>query len=424
MATSKPNNGTSLLDDNLNMDKASFMIKPNDFSSLQCDQCGSLDIVDTTEGYVCRACGVVLEFQKLEYYRPYNNDIVQYATLSTTQVGTTKERLCQANSDKFLRLGKLQSIQNNEKSVITKAKYETSRLCDYLGISESRKEAIITKFKQFRLKIKPGTMYRNPNKLIPLIIYFDCKLNGIALREQDLLEIAKIKKKDFNAFKLKIQEFLPDYKYRDRKKCVFKRLYGLVATYERGVPFYYSCKKFIDKFWPIIKNTKDDVIVGLAASIVALIDKNYDSTKFSVNTICSELGIKPSTIHSQVKTKIFKKYNLPNFDTLVKSRMILREFLIKIGLMEDKDKISGNNNIKITLKGNALQTFNYYNIDEYYFYILHDIYRYPVFILLRPMQTASGAEKTSNKGNSLIHCHIQFKLMFWWFAPPTGPPSP
>ncbi len=32
----------------------------------QCDICGSQDIMETREGFTCRACGIVLEAQKLE----------------------------------------------------------------------------------------------------------------------------------------------------------------------------------------------------------------------------------------------------------------------------------------------------------------------------------------------------------------------
>ncbi|MFX1393532.1 MAG: hypothetical protein ACFFAH_08150 [Promethearchaeota archaeon] len=425
MASLNVNKRTNLQNSNLNINKASFIIKSEDFSSLQCDKCASVDIIETIEGYVCRTCGIVLPYQKLEYHRPYNSEVVQHAALGITQVGTPMERLHHSNSDRLLRLSKLQSIQDNEKSVIDKAKIEISRIFNCLGIPESRKESVITKFKEIRSKIKSGTKYRTPDKLIPLIIYFDCKLNGIALKEQDLLEVSKIEKKAFNAFKLKITEFLPEYKHRDRKECILQRLYGLVATYERGMPFYYSCKKFLYKFWPIIKNTKDDVIVGLAASVVALIDKNYDKLRFSVNTICTELGIKPSTIHSQVKKKIFEYYDLPKFDTLVKSRTILREFMVRIGLAGYDDHMVQSDIVEIKITGDAGQTFNNYDNDFYYFYIMKDVYGYPVFVSLRPLKDESNysiINDSKYQNSPIVLEDMPFELLFWWFAQPKGPP--
>ena len=35
-------------------------------SSEQCDVCDSIDIIETSEGYTCRDCGIVLEVQKLD----------------------------------------------------------------------------------------------------------------------------------------------------------------------------------------------------------------------------------------------------------------------------------------------------------------------------------------------------------------------
>ena len=65
---------------------------------LTCDICGSCDIVETIEGYSCRNCGVVLDTLKLEYHQPYNKDIMQYAVLGTTQIGSPRERAQLGNS--------------------------------------------------------------------------------------------------------------------------------------------------------------------------------------------------------------------------------------------------------------------------------------------------------------------------------------
>ncbi len=61
-------------------------------SDLSCDICSSENIKDTSEGYVCGDCGVVLEIQKLQYHHPYDDNIVQYAPLGKTQIGTIRER--------------------------------------------------------------------------------------------------------------------------------------------------------------------------------------------------------------------------------------------------------------------------------------------------------------------------------------------
>ncbi len=56
-------------------------------SSERSDMCGSMDIIETYEGYTCYNSGIVLEVQKLEYNRPYDKDILQHAVISKTQIG-------------------------------------------------------------------------------------------------------------------------------------------------------------------------------------------------------------------------------------------------------------------------------------------------------------------------------------------------
>ena len=94
---------------------------------LSCDCCGSLDIIEEREGYICRDCGIELQIKKFEYHRPYNEECVQYAVLGTTQIGTKGERYKYSNSVRFEKLNKLHSIKENEKAVLDEAKLEIRR---------------------------------------------------------------------------------------------------------------------------------------------------------------------------------------------------------------------------------------------------------------------------------------------------------
>jgi len=154
---------------------------------------------------------VVLEVQKFEYNRPYKENRLQHAILGVTQIGSVRERFQYQNSVRLEKLNKLHSIINNKGSVFNKARIEISRILDYLNLPESRKRAIFVKFKNFYTALKPGTKYRNPEKLVPLTIYFYLKFQNISIKEAELLEISKISKREFNAFKLQIQNFFPQY---------------------------------------------------------------------------------------------------------------------------------------------------------------------------------------------------------------------
>ena len=114
-------------------------------SDFKCDICESTDIIETREGYVCRDCGLVLEIKKLQYDRPYNEDIIQHAKgLSTTQIGTKRERTTSPHSTRLQRLNKYNSIKDNEKAVFEKVRIEVSRIFNALDLAscDSVKEMI------------------------------------------------------------------------------------------------------------------------------------------------------------------------------------------------------------------------------------------------------------------------------------------
>jgi len=370
-----------------------------DITDLVCDICSSIDIIETREGYTCRTCGIVLEVQKLEYYRPYNDDIIQHAVLGTTQIGSKRERLRSPSSARLEKLNKLQSIKENKAAVLNKARIEISRIFTSLELPESKKEFIFTKFKKFRESLSPGTKYRSPEKLVPLAIYFSFKAQNISINEVELLNVSKITKKEFNAFKLQITNFEPKYHERNRKDYIIQKIMELSEHFDLGMPFYYQSKKILYKLWESIKCTKDDVVAGLVASISALC--SYKD-KVNVNSICKRLGIKMSTIQSQVKRRIFERLRIAGFVSLVKSSDLLRRILIRMGLMENQEDAYIIPNIitptpvdplnvesalspeliQIQL-GSAVNIFNGVDNIDYYIYALKDDKGYPLYISLK-----------------------------------------
>ncbi|GAI19089.1 unnamed protein product, partial [marine sediment metagenome] len=162
--------------------------------------------------------------------------------------------------------------------------------------------------------------------------------------------------------------------------------------------------------------------------IVALVNPNYRKEGLSVSAICNELNIEPSTIHSQVKKKIFERFNLPKFDTLIRSREVLREFLVKIGLIEAEEDVSismvpvshSPDIVEIKLEGTAVQTFNYSNTDDYYYYIMRDPNGYPMLVsktlAVQELDYESEEEETTSNKEVV-------ELTFKWFSPAKGPPA-
>ena len=356
----------------------------SNYSYLECDICGSADIVDTKGGYVCRECGIVLEIQKLQYDRPYNEDIIQYAKgLGITQIGTKRERGVSPNSMKLHRLNKHNSIMDNEKAVLEKARVEVSRIFNCLSLAEhdSIKKMALDKFKIVRNRLRPGSKYRNIEKLSSIIIYFCLKLRNVSINPYDLIEISMISKKEFNDFILQIQRYLPEYAERNRQDYILQRILEISEHFELGMPFYFLAKKIFLRLWSGIKNSTDNAVAGLVSSISLLCSGNVD---VSVSAICNRLGIRMSTVQAQVKKKVFDRFKVEGFVSLIKSSDLLVKIMQKLGLIEseEQEEVSTENHVEIVL-GNAAEVFNMHNRIDYYYFAVRGENSFPIIITLK-----------------------------------------
>ncbi len=358
----------------------SSSISPH-FSSVSCDLCSSANIQETIEGYVCGDCGIVLEIQKLQYDRHYNDDILQYAILGTTQIGTKGERQKSPNSVKLEYLNLIHSIKDRFKTIQEKVKIEIKRIFNCLNLPRSYQRIVFKRVKNIWKQLRPGTKYRNIEKLVPIVLYYTLRLENICIRRLKLLEVSKISKKEFNDFLLQVLKFIPEYQERNRQEYITHKILEITESFELGMPFFYQSKKIMHKLWEQIKNTKDDVIAGLVTSISALCSYNEVVNIFS---ICNRLGIRMSTIQFQVKRRIFEQLNIDGFVSLVRSSDLLKEVMRELGLLEAKEKVKDTqNNIVQILLGNANQVFNHHNGTDYYFFAVRDVQNNPVLMMLK-----------------------------------------
>lgn len=357
---------------------------PLSYSYLTCDICDSAEIEGTTAGYVCRECGVVLETQKLQYDRPYNDDIIQYAKgLGTTQIGTRRERGISPNYEKLNRLNRHNSRISNEKAVLEQARFEISRIFDYLDLTDYNniKHMILEKFKEIRSKLRPGLKYRNTDKLVSIITYFCLKLRNVSINSYDLIEVSKISKKEFNDFNLQIQRYLPEYSERNRQDYILQRIFEVSEHFELGMQYYYLAKKIFYRLWNGIKNTTDNVVAGLISSIAVLC--GYKD-KVSVSAICNRLGIRMSTVQTQVNKKIFEKFHVEGFVSLIKSSNLLVRVMKKLKILEETD-IDLEKDEKVPDKvefvlGSVEEVFNVHENVDYYYFAFSGEYRNPTII--------------------------------------------
>ena len=356
MATYKSNNVISLV---------------QGFTRLSCDVCGSKDVTETTAGYVCRSCGIVLEIQRLQYNRPYNDDIIQYAKgLGTTQIGTQRERFISSNSSALNRLNKHNSSKSNEKVVKEKVRIEISRVftcLDLVGYDDV-KQMVYDKFVAVRKKLRSRSKFRNINKLVSVITYFCLKLRAIPVNAATIIQFSDIGRKEFNAFFLRVCMYLPKFTDRQRQNIIVQRILDIRETFDLGMPFYYLSKKIMLRLWENIKNTTDNVIAGLVSSI-AILTAYRDQV--SVSKVCTRLGIRMSTIQDQVYKRIVNKHSKDKFVSLVKSADLLCEIIAKLGLMNGEvgvelEEVSSPETVQLVL-GRAQEIFNGKDSYEFYF---------------------------------------------------------
>ncbi|MFX1377909.1 MAG: hypothetical protein ACFFA4_02350 [Promethearchaeota archaeon] len=400
---------------------------PLNYSYLTCDICGSAETVSTTEGYVCRECGIVLEIQKLQYDRPYNEDLIQYAKgLGITKIGTKRERGISPNFGEFNRLNRHNSIISNEKAIIEQARLEISRILNCLDLTDydTIKEMALEKFKEIRTKLRPGLKYRNTDKLVSIVIYFCLKLRNVSISPFELIEVSKITKKEFKDFNLQIQRFLPQYADRNRKEYILHRVYEIAEHFDIGMSFYYLAKKIMYKLWSGIKNTTDNALAGLVSSISLLCLKHND---VSVSAICNRLGIRMSTIQSQVKKKIFERYKIDGFISLIKSSDLLVKVIQKLGLIdaseqEDQEDLSSED-YETLIMGNATKVFNTYDKSDYYYFALRGENRTPLIITLKMNDFPLKFNINKNKrSKSKFKCNSLFDFEVYKYYNYKGPP--
>ena len=341
---------------------------PIGHSSLKCDLCGSDDIVDETQGYVCRDCGVVLTVQKLQYDRPYNNDVLQHSIqFGATQIGTVRERSVQPHSYRLKRMSRYNSQLTNKESAEIRATKEISRMFDCLSLPRACESRVRNKFSEVFPQLQHGSRYKNPEKLSAILIYMVLKLENIAIKRQDIISTSMLSKEEFNNFILQVQQYIPEYTRRNRVEYVAQKLLEITEHFGLDMSFYFLSRKILSKLWDNIKNTTDDVIAGLCASITTLC--SYKDV-ISVSSICDLLNIKMSTIQFQVKKRIFERFRLPGFISLIRSSDLLKGFMEKVGILEgehleveviqEEPDGSGENIVTIKL-GNGHQIFNPHN---------------------------------------------------------------
>ncbi len=290
-----------------------------------CYQCNSINISEISYGYVCRTCGTVQERIKFDPVTTADKIQFQNSTTRKITIGNEGERKRAKNSGKIHNLSKLNSIKQHKEKIMEIAFVRAKTIIEKLGRSTIDASIILRKFNEILPYIRPKSKFRNPEKAIPCIIYFYYKEANIIIDVETLLEVSEISKIELNEFRKQMELFWPAYKTRNHKKYILTRIGGIIG-YEY---LYNQSKKILDKFWDIIKDSKDDVIAGLVTGIAITLSK---CEKLTLNSICKSLNITQSSLQKSIQTKLFDRLGIRNKVKGFKKRV---EFLEERGFFKD-----------------------------------------------------------------------------------------
>jgi hypothetical protein len=297
-------------------------MKAKDFGlNRSCYYCNSEHLSETNYGYVCTSCGTDQELTKFENNK---NEVHSFA-INITTLGTEREREISNNSSKIWYLSKLDFIKSHKEQSIQNAFICTKTILEKLGRSYREINVILKKYRCIRPYFRPGTKFRNPEKAIPCIIYFYCKEVNVVIDVEVLLENSEISKNEFNEFRNLMEVFWPAYKKRDHRRYILTRIGGVVGY----KTLYFQSRRILDKFWSLIKDSKDEVVAGLVVGIALILSKCEDHT---LSSICNSLHISQSALQKSIQTKFFNRLGIKDHVKGFKKKVV---FLEERGFFKD-----------------------------------------------------------------------------------------
>ena len=122
-----------------------------------------------------------------------------------------------------------------------------------------------------------------------------------------------------------------------------------------------------------------------------------------------------SAIQKQVERKVFERFQVGGFRSLVKSVGLLRKIMAKLDVFESKEEPEGDELVQITL-GSASQVFNA-NEDLEYYLLVKNLNEFLVVCVYPDLYT-TNQEKGENSSTSNFPT-----VELWKYYSPVGPPA-
>ncbi len=184
----------------------------------------------------------------------------------------------------------------NEEIALERARTLITSICDsfYLKDNDDIREMILNKFREVRPYFNLCSPYRAVKNLVVPLAYLILKLQGIPINLPKLIERTKISKIKFSDFILQVKKFIPEYRERNRQNIILKQIHHISEIHELGDKFFNLCRKILKNHWERLKNSSDDVVVGVV-SVLSTLQLNINK-KITWAKICEIVGINMLTL--------------------------------------------------------------------------------------------------------------------------------
>jgi len=303
----------------------------NELITNNCEECGSDHFIVSNGYHACKGCGFVSDDLILEEQIFYSHENKTDSYFKNITIGNRLEIIRHQYTSRINSMIKLDCDKNKHQLLIQTVRKVIKILLFILRLPEKDLRAIITIFKDFHPKIQKGTKFRNPEKLIPCIIFVYYKYyENRPISSVELINYSKISRKELNNFLTHNNHLWAGYNM-DKQSMVLKLIFKVSEEYKLGMNFYYQSEKILLGLWEHICDTTEQILAGFACSLTLLCVSGY---KVRASNICEKLDISMANISKKFKDKIVKAFKLENFKSLVKSSELIKRFLIELSLID------------------------------------------------------------------------------------------
>ena len=161
--------------------------------------------------------------------------------------------------------------------------------------------------------------------LAPIVVYTVFRAKGMTIKALDFCWVSNVSLNDFKEGLLIVSPIYFDYVKRDREKFVSQLIDKIIAKFYMDSTFKDTTRKTFKAFFPLFKNTKDNIVAGL---IIALSFVALDYELPALSEIFEALGTNITRAHYHIERKIFLPNQFGDFKGFVKSREQLKRFLL------------------------------------------------------------------------------------------------